>query len=90
MNVPAKKTEPDPPGNETSVGVDLVSVPKMHRLLAQAAQLASDVGLPPHAFAGAAWHAYLQAFPALAEQMAEAHFEAALEELRSTGRLAKA
>ena len=70
--------------------VNFVSVPEMYRLLAQAAELAASAGLPPEAFAAAAWQAYLRASPGLAEQMAEMQFAAALEELRSNGRLAKA
>jgi hypothetical protein len=37
-----------------------------------------------------AWQAYLRASPGLAEHLAEMQFDAALEDLRSTGRLAKA
>jgi hypothetical protein len=74
------------PGN----AVDFVSFPKMHQLLHQAAQLAASAGLPPQAFAGLAWQAYLRASPEVAERMAEAQFDAALEELRNSGRLAKA
>jgi hypothetical protein len=70
--------------------VNFVSVPEMYRLLAQAAELAASAGLAPEAFAAAAWQAYLRASPGLAEYMAEMQFTAALEELRSNGRLAKA
>jgi predicted HD phosphohydrolase len=58
--------------------------------LAQAAKLASDYGVPPDAFAAAAWHAYLHASPALAEHIEKLQFMAGIEELRNSGRLAKA
>jgi hypothetical protein len=52
--------------------------------------LASEYGVPPDAFAAAAWHAYLHASPALAEHIERLQFMAGIEELRNTGRLAKA
>ena len=63
---------------------------RLDRHLAQAAKLASDYGVPPDAFAAAAWHAYLQASPAFAEHIERLQFMAGIEELRSSGRLAKA
>ena len=60
------------------------------RHLAQAAKLASDFGVPPDAFAAAAWHAYLHASPALAEHIEQLQFMAGIEELRNAGQLAKA
>jgi hypothetical protein len=63
---------------------------KLDRHLAQAAKLASEYGVPPDAFAAAAWHAYLHASPALAEHIERLQFMAGIEELRNTGRLAKA
>jgi hypothetical protein len=95
MNLPAKgpaATSSTPPANSgpASAEVELVSVPKMNRLLDRAAHLAASAGLPPEAFASVAWQAYLRAFPELAERLAEAQFEAALEQLRDGGRLAKA
>jgi hypothetical protein len=90
MNLPEKNPAVGSPATPANAEVELVSVPKMHRLLDQAAQLAARAGLPPEAFASIAWQAYLRAFPDLAERMAEAHFEAALEQLRVSGRLAKA
>jgi hypothetical protein len=90
MTLPEKHAATRPSVAEAGAAVDVVSVPKMHRLLEQAAQLAASAGLPPDAFAGFAWQACLRAFPGLAEQMAKARFDAALEELRSSGRLAKA
>jgi hypothetical protein len=90
MNLPAKPPATNSPGATANPAVDIVSVPRMNRLLDQAAELAAGAGLPPDAFASIAWQAYLRAFPGLAEQMAAAQFDAALEELRNAGRLAKA
>jgi hypothetical protein len=58
--------------------------------LTEAAKLASEYGVPPDAFAAAAWHAYLHASPALAERIEQLQFMAGIEELRNAGRLAKA
>ncbi|HEX7597444.1 MAG TPA: hypothetical protein VF518_04465 [Polyangia bacterium] len=63
---------------------------KLDRHLAQAAKLASQNGVPAEAFAAAAWHAYLHASPDFAHHIEQLQFMAALEELRSNGRLAKA
>ena len=63
---------------------------KLSRLLAQAARLAVSAEVPPEAFANAAWQAYLRSSPGLAERLADMQFAAMLEELRSSGRLAKA
>jgi hypothetical protein len=92
MNVPHTKdtTAPAPSVKEPGDAVDFVSLTKMHQLLAQAAQVAALAGLPPEAFASLAWQAYLRASPELAERLAEAQFDAAVEELRNSGRLAKA
>jgi hypothetical protein len=90
MNLPAKHPALPTPGGPANPTVDMVSVPKMNRLLDEAAALAAGAGLPPDAFASIAWQAYLRAFPDLAEQMAAAQFDAALEALRNAGRLAKA
>jgi hypothetical protein len=65
-------------------------VSRLDRHLAKAAKLASDYGIPPDAFATAAWNAYLQQSPALAEHLEQMKFMANLEELRHQGRLAKA
>jgi hypothetical protein len=62
----------------------------LDELLTQAATLASENGVPPDAFAAAAWHAYLQASPALAEHIEQLQFAAGIEEMRNAGRLAKA
>lgn len=92
MNLPGKNPAATAASSSIPAGaeVEQVSLPKMHRLLAQAARLAASAGLPPEAFASVAWQAYLRAFPALAERLAEAQFEAALGQLRDSGRLAKA
>lgn len=62
----------------------------MWKLLGKAAEIAAKAGLTPDAFTAAAWQSYLTASPELAEQLAEKQFEAALEELRNSGRMAKA
>ncbi len=92
MNLPAKNPAARAASSSAPAAADVeqVSLPRMHRLLAQAARLAASAGLPPEAFASVAWQAYLRAFPELAERLAEAQFEAALEQLRDSGRLAKA
>jgi hypothetical protein len=90
MNLPDKNPIVTVPAKHPATPLDIVSVPKMHRLLAQAAQLAASAGLPPEAFASIAWQAYLRSVPGLAEQLAAAQFDAALDHLRSRGRLAKA
>jgi hypothetical protein len=89
MNIDARASIDDIPTSQTTAAVDVVSVPDMYRLLAQAAELAARANIPPQAFTDAAWQSYLQASPVLVEQMAEAHFVAALEELRESGRLPK-
>jgi hypothetical protein len=90
MNANPHNDASDTPSPDAGAPVDFVSVPEMYRLLSQAAEMAAGAGLPPDAFAAAAWQAYLRAVPAAAEQMAEAQFDAAVEELRTSGRLAKA
>lgn len=65
-------------------------VSRIDRHLAKAAKLASEFGVPPDAFATAAWNAYLHQSPALAEHIEQMRFLAGLEELRNHGRLAKA
>jgi hypothetical protein len=59
-------------------------------LLAQAAEIAAKSGLPIEAFTAGAWQAYVNASPGLAEHLEEMQFDAAVEELRKSGRLAKA
>lgn len=65
-------------------------VSRLDRHLARAAKLASEYGVPPDAFATAAWNAYLHQSPALAEHLEQMKFLAGVEELRNHGRLAKA
>ena len=77
-----------PPEREAANRIQLAS--RLDRHLAQAAKLASEFGVSPDAFAAAAWHAYLHASPALAEHIERLQFMASIEDLRSTGRLAKA
>ena len=89
MNLPSKHPTTDTSTHPVEP-VDIVSVPKMQKLLAQAAQLAANAGLPPEAFANIAWQAYLRSIPGLVERLAEAQLEADIEQLRSHGRLAKA
>lgn len=71
-------------------GMEVQNAEAMVGLLAQAAEIAAQAGFPPEAFTAAAWQSYLDASPGLAERLAEKQFEAALEELRSSGRMAKA
>jgi hypothetical protein len=77
-----------PPEQEAADRIQLAS--RLSEHLAEAAKLASEFGVPPEAFAAAAWHAYLHASPALAEHIEQLQLMAGIEELRSTGRLAKA
>jgi hypothetical protein len=92
MNAPHTEdtTALAPSVKEPGAAVDFVSLTKMHQLLARAAQVAASAGLPPEVFASLAWQAYLRASPEVANRLAEAQFDAALEELRNSGRLAKA
>jgi hypothetical protein len=90
MNLPAKGPPTESPVTRPAEAVDIVSVPKMRSLLVQAAELAASAGLPAEAFAGIAWQAYLRTVPGVAEQLAEAQLDAAIEQLRSSGKLAKA
>ena len=85
---PHSETAKKPAEREAADRIQLAS--RLDRHLAQAAKLASEYGVPPDAFAAAAWHAYLHASPALAEHIERLQFMAGIEELRNTGRLAKA
>jgi hypothetical protein len=85
---PHVETAEKPTKREPANRVQLAS--RLDRHLAQAAKLASEFGVPPDAFAAAAWHAYLQASPAFAEHIERLQFMASIEGLRSSGRLAKA
>jgi len=85
---PHTEAEKKPAEGQAADRIELAG--KLDRHLAQAAKLASEYGVPPDAFAAAAWHAYLHASPALAEHIERLQFMAGIEELRNTGRLAKA
>jgi hypothetical protein len=85
---PHSETIEKPPEREAANRIQLAS--RLDRHLARAAKLASEYGVPPDAFAAAAWHAYLHASPALAEHIEQLQFMAGIEELRNAGRLAKA
>jgi hypothetical protein len=63
---------------------------RLDRHLAQAAKLAAEHGVPPDVFTAAGWHAYLHASPAFAQQIEQLQLMANVEELRNSGRLAKA
>jgi hypothetical protein len=85
---PQNKTVPHAPPAGAAVTVE--DMQHLYALLRQAAEAAAHAGMPPDAFAAAAWQAYLAASPELAERLADLQFEAAVEELRSSGRMAKA
>jgi hypothetical protein len=89
MNINPQKKHSDNPPPQT-IEVSLENTEAMYGFLAKAAEIAAKAGLPPEAFTAAAWQAYLSAAPELAERLAEKQFEAALEELRNSGRMAKA
>ena len=78
--------------NETArpVAVNVEALQQILGLLARAAEMAVKAGFPPDAFTAAAWQSYVMASPGLAEHIAEMQFEAALEEWRKSGRMAKA
>ncbi len=78
------------PTEPATAAVNMEQMHEAYGLLRQAAEVAAKAGLPPEAFAAAAWQAYLVASPELAERLADMQFEAALEELRRSGRMAKA
>jgi hypothetical protein len=87
MNRPKKSTDmPEP----RPVDVSLRGAENVYGLLARAAEIATRAGVTPEVFTSAAWQAYLGASPELAERLAERQFEDALEELRNSGRMAKA
>jgi hypothetical protein len=85
---PQDKTVPHEPSAGAAINVE--DLQQVYALLRQAAEAAAHAGLPPEAFAAGAWQAYLAASPELAERLADMQFEAAVEELRSSGRMAKA
>ncbi len=83
-------TQYDPNATVRPVTVNIQALQEILGLLARAAELASQAGFPPDAFTAAAWQSYVMASPGLAEHIAEAQFQAALEEWRKSGRMAKA
>ena len=90
MNSNPRNTQATESPHPGAVTVEYSSVPELHRLLAQAAEIATKAGMPPEAFGAASWQAYLAASPGLAEHLADMQFDAALERLRESGCLAKA
>jgi hypothetical protein len=90
MNINPQNKYPDQVAPPKPVEIDAEAADAMWKLLTKAAEIAAKSGLAPDAFTAAAWQSYLTASPELAEQLAERQFEAALEELRSSGRMAKA
>jgi hypothetical protein len=90
MIINTQKKHSDALAGPLPVEVTLENAEAMYGLLTQAAEIAAKAGLPPDAFTTAAWRAYMAASPDLAERLAERQFEAALEELRTSGRMAKA
>jgi len=76
--------------NPQAMGPTLDLAEAMYGFLAKAASIAAEAGVAPEVFTSAAWQAYLAAAPELAERLAEKQFEETLEELRKTGRMAKA
>ncbi|MGD0837102.1 MAG: hypothetical protein ABSB49_10725 [Polyangia bacterium] len=85
---PLNQPAPIPGGPPAEVRLEKAEELGEH--LARAAEIAAQAGFPPEAFAAAAWQAYLTAAPEVAERLAERQFEAALEEMRKSGRMAKA
>jgi hypothetical protein len=90
MTTPRLQTEVAKKPAEGEVDDRMQMASRLDDHLAQAAKLASDFGVPPDAFAAAAWHAYLHASPALAAHIEQLQFLAGIEELRNAGRLAQA
>jgi hypothetical protein len=90
MMINTQKTHSDTIAEPRLVEVNLDNAEAMYGLLTKAAEMAAKAGLPPEAFTAAAWQSYMVASPELAERLAERQFEAALEELRTSGRMAKA
>ncbi len=90
MNINPEKKPSDGVAEPRPSELNFENAEAMYGFLAKAAEMAAQSGLPPEAFTAAAWQAFLAASPEFAEHLAERQFEAALEELRSSGRLAKA
>jgi hypothetical protein len=89
MNINPQKKIAEQPVQSPS-GMDVQDAEAMYGLLVKAAKIAADAGFPPEAFTAAAWQSYVNTSPELAERLAEKQFEAALDELRASGRMAKA
>ena len=90
MNINHPHTRAGETTVQGAVALNHDRVPELYQLLAEAAEIAAKAGIPPEAFTASAWQAYLGASPGLAEHLAEMQFDAALEDLRQSGRLAKA
>jgi hypothetical protein len=90
MNINPQKKDIAKIAEPKAVEVELEGAEAMWRLLTKAAEIAAKAELPPDAFTAAAWRSYMEASPEVAERLAEQQFEAAVEELRKTGRMAKA
>jgi hypothetical protein len=90
MMINPQKNHSDMLAGPLPVEVNLENAEAMYEHLTKAAEIAAKAGLPPEAFTASAWRAYMVASPELAERLAERQFEAALEELRTSGRMAKA
>lgn len=90
MNINPQNKHPEPIAERSPVEVEREGADAMWKLLTKAAEIAAKAGLAPDAFTAAAWQSYLSASPEFAEQLAEKQFQDALEELRTSGRMAKA
>ncbi len=89
MIVNKQKQDTDKPVAQ-AVDTTLELAENMYGFLAKAASIAAEAGVAPEVFTSAAWQAYIAASPELAERLAEKQFEETLEELRKSGRMAKA
>lgn len=85
---PQNKTVP--PAPSAGAAVNVADLQHVFALLRQAAEAAAHAEMPPDAFAASAWQAYMAASPEVAARLADMQFEAAVEELRRSGRMAKA
>ncbi len=90
MNITPQKKNSKQIVEPHAEGIDVQNAEAMYGFLVKAAEIAAQAGFPAEAFTAAAWQSYLNASPELAERLAEKQFEAALEELRASGRMAKA
>jgi len=85
----SEKKPSSEPAEPAGVAVNFEKLLEVCASLRQAAEVAAQAGMPPDAFTAAAWEAYMLASPEVAERLAEMQFEAALEELRESGKMAK-